>query len=71
MPQRAKAAEGQVEQWRNDAALPFPDPDPQRRQELAGTLDFPPQGSTSLQTTAEQTRAPPHPRKRRRWRAAE
>jgi MscS family membrane protein len=69
--ERAKAAEGQVEQWRNDAALPFPDPDPQRRQELAGTLDFPPQGSASLRTTAEQTRAPPHPRKRRRWRAAE
>ncbi|HEX5078504.1 MAG TPA: mechanosensitive ion channel family protein [Geminicoccaceae bacterium] len=70
--ERAKAAEGQVEQWRRDDALPFPEPDPARRQELAGTLDFPPKGSASRRAVAEPTRAAPTRRSwRGPWRAAE
>ncbi|HEX5078060.1 MAG TPA: hypothetical protein VFV80_02840, partial [Geminicoccaceae bacterium] len=51
--ERAKAAEGQVDQWRRDDALPFPEPDPLRRQELDGTLDFPPKGSASRRPAAD------------------
>jgi MscS family membrane protein len=71
-PERAKAAEGQVADWRSNDALPFPEPDLQRRQELAGTLDFPPKGSASLRTPADQPRAPATRQpKHRRWRFAE
>jgi MscS family membrane protein len=69
--ERAKAAEGQVEDWRAHDALPFPDPDPQRRQELAGSLDYPPKGSASLRPAADLPGAPAARPKRRRWRAAE
>jgi MscS family membrane protein len=70
--ERAKAAEGQVEDWRSNDALPFPEPDPQRRQELAGTLDYPPKGSASLRASADRPSAPATRRpKRRRWRTAE
>lgn len=70
--ERAKAAEGQVEDWRAHDALPFPEPDPERRQELTGTLDFPPKGSAGLRVAADQPAAPAATRsKRRRWRAAE
>jgi len=70
--ERAKVAEGQVETWRANDALPFPEPDPQRRRELAGSLDYPPKGSPSRRAVAEGPRAPatrqPKPR---RWRLTE
>jgi MscS family membrane protein len=70
--ERAKAAEEQVEDWRAHDALPFPEPDPQRRQELAGSLDYPPKGSASLRTTAEPASKPaPRQPRHRRWRTAE
>jgi MscS family membrane protein len=70
--ERTKAAEGQVEDWRSSDALPFPEPDPHRRQELAGTLDYPPKGSASLRASADRPCAPATRRpRRRRWRAAE
>jgi MscS family membrane protein len=69
--ERAKAAEGQVEDWRSHDALPFPEPDPLRRQELAGSLDYPPKGSASLRAAADRPSAPVTGPKRRRWRAAE
>jgi MscS family membrane protein len=70
--ERAKAAEGQVEDWRSNDALPFPEPDPQRRRELSGSLDYPPKGSVSVRPAAEQPGAPAAARpKRRGWRAAE
>jgi MscS family membrane protein len=70
--ERAKAAEGQVEDWRAHDALPFPEPDPRRRQELAGSLDYPPKGSASLRAAADPPCAPATRRPRRgRWRAAE
>lgn len=70
-PERAKAAEGQVADWRSNDALPFPEPDPQRRRELAGMLDFPPKGSASLRTPADQPHAPATRQpKHRRWRLA-
>jgi MscS family membrane protein len=70
--ERVKAAEEQVADWRNDEALPFPEPDPRRRQELAGTLDFPPKGSASLRATVDQPSPPAaHWPRRRPWRAAE
>jgi MscS family membrane protein len=69
--ERAKAAEGQVEDWRSSDALPFPEHDPHRRQEIANTLDYPPKGSASLRPAADRVADPaPRPR-RRRWRAAE
>lgn len=70
--ERRKAAEEQVDEWRSNDALPFPEPDPQRRRELSGTLDFPPKGSASLRPAAEQPAAPATRRPRRKpWRAAE
>ncbi len=70
--ERREAAEKQVGEWRSSDALPFPEPDRQRRQELAGSLDFPPKGSASLRAVAEQASAPASRRPRRkRWRAAE
>jgi MscS family membrane protein len=70
--ERRQAAEKEVESWRSTDALPFPEPDPQRRQELAGALDYPPKGSASLRRTADQPSAPASRQtKRSRWRAAE
>jgi len=39
------AAEAEVERWRNENTLPFPDIDDTLRSELSNTLDYPPQGS--------------------------
>jgi MscS family membrane protein len=70
--ERTKAAEGQVEDWRSNDALPFPEPDPQRRQELAGSLDYPPKGSVSRRAVADRSPAPaPRQPRFRRWRTAE
>jgi MscS family membrane protein len=70
--ERREAAEDEVENWRSSSSLPFPEPDPQRRRELSGTLDYPPKGSASLQAVEERSSAPPSRRARRsRWRAAE
>jgi MscS family membrane protein len=69
--ERREAAEGQVGGWREDGALPFPDPDPRRRQELSGTLDYPPKGSVSLRAAEPPTTPAPHRPRRRRWHAAE
>jgi MscS family membrane protein len=69
--ERTKAAEGQVEDWRSNDALPFPEPDPHRHQELAGTLDYPPKGSASLRASADRPSAPATRSRRSRWRAAE
>ncbi|MGH6919522.1 MAG: mechanosensitive ion channel family protein, partial [Geminicoccaceae bacterium] len=70
--ERAKAAEAQVDDWRSNDALPFPEPDLQRRRELVDTLDFPPKGSASLRTAVDPPGAPATHRPRRsRWRAAE
>lgn len=41
----ARAAETEVERWRSENQLPFPDYDERMRNELANTLDYPPQGS--------------------------
>jgi MscS family membrane protein len=69
--ERREAAEGQVGGWREAGALPFPDPDPRRRQELSGTLDYPPKGSVSLRAAEPPTTPAPHRPRRRRWHAAE
>jgi MscS family membrane protein len=42
-----KAAEQEVEQWRSEKRLPFPYLDDKARDELSGTLDYPPDGSSS------------------------
>ena len=39
------AAEAEVERWRNENRLPFPDIDDTVRSELSNTLDYPPHGS--------------------------
>jgi MscS family membrane protein len=41
----SEAAKQQVADWRRRGALPFPDPAAARIDDLAGTLDYPPQGS--------------------------
>lgn len=41
----AKKAAAQVERWRAENRLPFPDYEEGFRFELAGTLDYPPEGS--------------------------
>jgi MscS family membrane protein len=40
-----KAAETEVERWRSENRLPFPDYDERTRRELSNTLDYPPEGS--------------------------
>jgi MscS family membrane protein len=40
-----KAAETEVERWRSENRLPFPDYDERVRCELSNTLDYPPEGS--------------------------
>lgn len=42
---RVDAVETQLEAWRAEGALPFPDLTEERRQQLTDTLDFPPAGS--------------------------
>lgn len=44
-PETAKKAASQVERWRAENRLPFPDYEEGFRFELAGTLDYPPEGS--------------------------
>jgi MscS family membrane protein len=69
--ERVKAAEEQVGDWRSADALPFPEPELKRRQELSGTLDYPPKGSASLRP-ADPPCAPAARRPRRKgWRATE
>jgi MscS family membrane protein len=41
----AEAAATEVERWRRENRLPFPDFDGSTRSEMAGTLDYPPDGS--------------------------
>jgi MscS family membrane protein len=42
---RVEAAETEVQQWRNEGQLPFPDMPKKRRHQLQDTLNFPPAGS--------------------------
>ncbi|MFO7599269.1 MAG: mechanosensitive ion channel family protein [Candidatus Desulfacyla sp.] len=44
-----QAAELEVQSWRSQGKLPFPDIPEERRKELLDTLDFPPEGSSQLQ----------------------
>ena len=43
--ERGDAAIGQVQSWRDAGQLPFPNMTSSRREQLADTLDYPPQGS--------------------------
>ena len=45
--ERRQAAEAQVSAWRSDRTLPLPHVPKDRAAELAGTLDWPPSGSSS------------------------
>jgi MscS family membrane protein len=49
---RARGAEQAVKEWRESGELPFPDMAMARREELAGSVDFPPRGSVSRQLRA-------------------
>jgi MscS family membrane protein len=42
---QSRAAEAQVRSWRDQGRLPFPDFAPERKDELRGSLDYPPAGS--------------------------
>jgi MscS family membrane protein len=70
--ERREAAEKEVDAWRSSDALPFPEPDLERRRELTDTLDFPPKGSVNLRPPVSAPSAPAaHPRRGGRWRPAE
>lgn len=46
-PEKTRAAQTQVQAWRADSKLPFPELSPQERERLRGTLPYPPPGSAS------------------------
>jgi len=46
----AKAAEEEVGRWRAEDKLPFPNHDDELRDKLSGTLDYPPDGSSSRES---------------------
>jgi len=43
--ERTTAATKQVQSWRRSGELPFPEVSGSRKEELAGTVDYPPKGS--------------------------
>ena len=43
--EKSRAAESQVQVWRSQGKLPFPEFPPERREQLRDTLDYPPEGS--------------------------
>lgn len=51
-PDRARAAEAEVRRWRAEGTLPLPEFQPERVARLAGTLDYPPNGSPEQQRAA-------------------
>lgn len=42
---KGKAAAAEVQRWREDDTLPFPDYTPEQKEEMADRLDYPPDGS--------------------------
>jgi MscS family membrane protein len=46
-PERSLAAEEQVQEWRLQGELPFPEIDQEKRERIEDTLDYPPEGSAS------------------------
>jgi MscS family membrane protein len=56
--ERRQAVEKQVAAWREAGELPFPNMAPDQQEALAGTLDFPPQGSAVHESMQETTREP-------------
>ncbi len=51
--ERRLAAEQQVREWTAAGELPFPDMSEEQRTALAGTLDFPPEGSVAHKAASE------------------
>ena len=51
--EKKKVAEQQVLEWKEKGELPFPDMTEEQREALAGTLDFPPQGSIEYKSLEE------------------
>ena len=47
--ERGKAAAAEVQRWRDDDTLPFPDYTPTQKEEMADRLDYPPEGSKAAQ----------------------
>jgi MscS family membrane protein len=50
---RRRAAEQQIREWTDAGELPFPDMSEAQREALAGTLDFPPEGSVQREAGSE------------------
>ena len=50
--ERGKQAERQVESWRSDGNLPFPEFEAAERERLKGVLDYPPEGSPGTKPPA-------------------
>ena len=51
--ERSRAAEAEVQAWRSEGLLPFPQFSPEQRDRLRDTLDFPPEGSPNEQKASD------------------
>ena len=52
-PKRTAAASAEVQAWRDQHKLPFPDFDLEFRKQYRDTLDYPPTGSSTVDTGAD------------------
>ena len=50
--EQTRQAEERVRMWRSEGELPFPDFEEEKRREMSGALDYPPEGSMSSETDA-------------------
>ncbi len=57
-PNRSQAAEAQVQQWRQEGRLPFPNFTADQMQQMRGTLAYPPPGSPEQPQPAEKKQEP-------------
>jgi hypothetical protein len=51
----------QVQAWRSQGQLPFPEPDQSSREAQEDTLDYPPEGSPDYKAAADHANAAPKP----------
>jgi MscS family membrane protein len=59
--ERGQEAELQVQAWRSQGRLPFPEPDQSSREAQEDTLDYPPEGSPDYKPAAGQPNSAPKP----------
>jgi MscS family membrane protein len=67
--EQSKAAEAEVEAWRSEGTLPFPEFAQAHRERVRNTLAFPPEGSPAATAVAESTPRRSQRRSKFRWRS--